>query len=367
MYRRKQKIQSMSPDARKSATFSIAGDVDRSFPEDKSGHDSEGRPRPDDAARDLYNLRPVQQILNLFLDGEIEELEPVFDLQYTATYPVVEGITGLPPKEIPGLLDRMTIHGLLEAHLVERAIACDSCDSVNIRTKPVCPSCKSTNFYQRRTLEHLSCGYIDFETAFRSLGRMSFCPRCKTELRPEGPDTRVRESWFMCGDCQKRTHDPLLMFGCRSCDHMMSMRDVGSVNIYSFSLSKEADLDAVLRTAPIREILTGLGYQIESPGFVEGKSKTKHRFDILGTMGNQRIALNVVYSNVIVNEFPAVSMFGAKYDSGLTNCILVAAPGATETARKLASEYGITLIEGTKVSHIVEIIKRKAIAWTKEE
>jgi hypothetical protein len=330
---------------------------------DSPTRDGEDGTKPSGDARDLYNLRPVQQILNLFLDGEIKELDPVFDLHYTATYPVVEATTGLAPREVPGLLDRMAIYGLLEAQLVERAIACDSCDSVNVGTKLVCPSCKSTNFYQRRTMEHLSCGYIDFESVFRTLGRMSSCPKCGTELRPEGPDIRVRDGWFVCGDCQKRTHDPLLMFVCRSCDRIMSIKDVGSSNVYSFTLSKEADLNSVFRTEPIKDILTSLGYQVESPGFVDGKA-TKHRFDILGTIGDSMIAVNVVYSNVIVNEFPVISMFGSKYDSGLKNCILVAAPGATDSARRLASQYGIKLIEGTSVAPVVEKIKQASIAWT---
>ncbi|MBV9666515.1 MAG: hypothetical protein JO327_00135, partial [Nitrososphaeraceae archaeon] len=247
----------------------------------------------EEETRGFYSLRPVQQIINL-LTKEINELKPVFDLQYTCRYPSVERMSELKPHEVPGLLEHMTSYHILESHLHEKIIVCDRCSSPNLATRYLCPHCKSMSISKHRTIEHVSCSYISIEDEFliaknndnainegNSNNNNFICPRCKTKLHPNSPDVKINEGWFFCNDCSQRSREPVVVYFCRECERMMFVGDVDFKNLYAYTLSKSVDMSKVILIEPIREILEQIGYQAESPGYITGKSGIKHRFDIV--------------------------------------------------------------------------------------
>lgn len=317
--------------------------------------------------RELYDNHDVQLVLDSLLDGQAKKLEPTFELEYGARYRAVENLTGLPPRNALDLLRRMSAGGLLEAKVMENVMACSSCRSVNVATKPICPNCRSVNITLQRTVEHVSCGFADLEGEFVKEDDSLTCPDCGAKASANGPQFRINDDRFSCEDCEKTSLEPLMVYDCRGCGHTMTLRDIDWVNVYSFGIGPSVDIASVVRTSQIRDILTSLGYSVENESALTGTSGVRHQCDILAAKNDSRIAINFAYSNSVVGEVPMVRFFAAKIDTGLKRCILVAVPAADEQAKKLAQQYGIVLIEGSDMGPLIERLKNSVVSWERVE
>lgn len=316
----------------------------------------------DAAQRELYNLRPVQQIINLLVAGEVKELKPVFDLKYVCRYPALEKVTGLEPNEIPGLLDRMATRGILDSFVEERVLTCNKCGSVNIAVRYRCPHCKSSNLNKQKTLEHVSCGYVDAESKFLTKGLVMVCPRCGVEFRTSGPDLRVRDSWFFCGDCRKRAKEPAVKYECRQCDAIMSTDDVYLTNLDSYTLAEVVDASSLVLVAPIKDVVEKLGWHVESPGILVGKSGVSHRFDMVCSRSDTVVVIDLAYSSVMVNDVPIINLFASSFDTEAKHAIMIAVPAAADSAKKLADQYRIPIIEGRRSEEVCERIRQVLVS-----
>jgi hypothetical protein len=139
----------------------------------------------------------------------------------------------------------------------------------------------------------------------------------------------------------------------------MSTRDVNFMSLYSYELSKNIDIDSIVLIEPLRNKLKQLGYQIESPGTLLGKSGITHQFDIVCyDQHNKIIALDVVYSNILVNESHLTKHFMATFDTRPSKSIMICVPKVTEVTEKLARQCNITLIEGTGMEDISEKLRK---------
>jgi hypothetical protein len=147
----------------------------------------------------------------------------------------------------------------------------------------------------------------------------------------------------------------------------MYVGDVSFVNLQSYTLSKAIDMNSIVLIEPLRDALVKLNYQIESPGVIVGQSKTQYKFDIVAhkkdNNGNNisTLVLDVVYSNVIVTESHLNKLFCAIFDTKVDHSVMVAVPEVTDTSRRLAEQYGITLIVGNDIRDISEKLKTVAI------
>ena len=309
--------------------------------------------------RGLYSKPDVQRIINLLIN-DVKDLKPSFDLHYSCRYHDVERVTELKPNEIPSLLDRLAKYKVLESHFYERIVVCDKCSSPNVASRFLCSHCKSTNITQRRTIEHMSCGYVCPEDQLVSDadGQSKHCPRCGLILQFNGgPDVRINEGWFMCGDCSKASRNPIIYFFCRMCERLISVSDTAFINLFSYSLSKSFNADTVVLHEPYRQLLRQLGFEINSPGKVVGNSGLEHLFDIVATKDGKTIVVNIVYSDVIVTDTSLVKMFGAVFDSKPAKAILIAVPESAESISLLAKEYDITLMSGKETKLLLDTLK----------
>ena len=309
--------------------------------------------------RGLYSMPDVQKIINLLIN-DVTELKPNFDLHIVCRYPEVEHVTELKPNEISGLLDRLTKYKILNSHFYERVIICDKCSSPNVATRFLCSYCKSTQILRKKTVQHLSCGYVcpEDQLILDGDGRSKHCPRCGLVLDFNGgPDVKVNEGWFMCGDCSKASRDPTIFFFCRGCERQISISDTTFSNLFSYSLSKSFNADAVVLHEPYRELIRQLGFEVSSPGKLVGNSGLEYLFDIVARKDDEVIAINIVYSDVIVTDKPLVKMFGAVYDCKPKKAILIALPESSESINLLAKQYDITLIAGKDSKLLQDTLK----------
>lgn len=318
---------------------------------EKSIKDGDG-----DSQRRLYNLRPIQLILNMLLTRNIKELKPMFDLQYRCRYPEVEYVSQLEPVEVIGTLESMSMHSILDSHFHDRIPVCDKCASANLTIVYLCTYCKSRNIEKSQLVEHSSCGYIDSEERYIK-GSETVCPRCNSYLRMNGTDVKIQGGWFSCKSCSRWHHEPTLILTCRECERMMSIRDVSFADLYSYTLHEDLDLHSIIFPENIRKSLEELGYQAESPGVLMGKTGIKHQFDIVCHDENATTAIDVVYSDTIVNESHIMKQFAHVFDCNVNQSIFIAIPGVTEAALKLAAQYGISIIQGNDARQVIDELK----------
>ena len=124
-----------------------------------------------------------------------------------------------------------------------------------------------------------------------------------------------------------------------------------------YTLHEDLDLHSIIFPENIRKSLEELGYQAESPGVLMGKTGIKHQFDIVCHDDNAITAIDVVYSDTIVNESHIMKQFAHVFDCNANQSIFIAIPGVTEAALKLAAQYGISIIQGNDARQVIDELK----------
>jgi len=299
---------------------------------------------------EAYKNRHSQLILNKFLSGEVTRLDPVFDPKYGYRYPIAEAIIG-DPEETEKHLNKLYEINVLRRELYDKIIHCPSCQSANVSIRYCCPYCKSFNIEKSALIEHIQCGYIDTEEHFKK-GNNLTCPKCHKELTKPEVNYRKAGIWCKCNDCGKSFDIPVPSHFCRDCKQNFTFEDSLHRNVYSYILNeevaKEAGLSYIL-VGPIREFLQSRGFDVESPGFLKGKSGASHMFDVTASRGG--VAKNIIVIDLattgedVVSEQAVIAMFAKVYDVAPDKACLVAIPKMTESGRKLADLYKIELIE----------------------
>jgi hypothetical protein len=312
---------------------------------------------------EVYRDHRAQLILGKFLSGEIDTLIPVFDPKHGYTYPLVDAVVGEPVAS-ENFLNRLYEIGILKREIFDKVISCQKCGSSSVSVRYCCPYCKSFNVKKSSLVEHIQCGYIDVEDRFRQKDKL-VCPRCHNELTK--PDVNYRKAgvWCACNDCGKNFDIPVTSHFCRECKNIFVFEDAIYKDVYSYTLNqeviKEAGVGFVL-VAPLREFLLSLGFNVESPGFLKGKSGASHMFDIASWGGGtkrQVIAIDLATSGEDeVSEQAIIAMFAKVYDVAPERAIFVAIPRMSENGRKLATLYKIELIEGRNQKEALKALEK---------
>jgi len=299
---------------------------------------------------EVYKNHHSQLVLNKFLSGEVTRLDPIYDPRYGYRYPIVEAIIG-DPVETEKHLNKLYEIDVLKRELYDKIIYCPSCQSANVSVRYCCPYCKSFNIDKSALIEHIPCGYIDVEERFKKGSRL-MCPRCRKELTK--PDVNYRKAgvWCKCSDCGKSFDIPVPSHFCRDCKQNFTFEESLHKNVYSYILNEEVTKEAGLTyilVAPIREYLKNSGFEVESPGFLKGKSGASHMFDVTASKGG--VSRNIIVidlatsSEDVVSEQSVIAMFAKVYDVAPNKACLIAIPQMSENGRKLADLYKIELIE----------------------
>ncbi len=299
---------------------------------------------------EAYRDHRAQLVLGKFLSGEIERLEPVYDPKYGYIYPVVGALVGAPP-EAEAFVNHLYEIDILKREIFDKVIICPKCNSSNISMRYCCPYCKSFDVKKSSLIEHIKCGYIDVENRFKQENKL-LCPRCHNELTKPDVNFRMAGVWCTCNECSKNFDIPVTSHFCRHCKNIFTFEDAIYRDVYSYSLNpdvmKEAGVGYIL-VAPIRELFQNLGFKVESPGFLRGKSGASHLFDIAASKDDLTryvIAIDFATSTEdTVSDQSIIAMFAKVYDAAPDKAYLIAIPRMNENGRKLADLYEIELIE----------------------
>ena len=292
----------------------------------------------------------TQVLLGKFLSGEMSELEPVYDPTYGYRYPIADAIlnNNLKTQEF---LDRLHEAEILEKKLYDKVILCPKCGDANISIHYNCPYCRSFNIQKSSLIEHIKCGYMDIEENFRK-GHSLVCPRCHEELRKSDIDYRRAGVWCTCKECGKSFDIPTTSHFCRNCHANSTFEDAVVRDVYAYSLKEgvreEAAADWKIIT-PIGGFLRKNGFEVENPGFLEGKSGANHMFDMVAYKGDGTQRTTVIDLAVstedVVPEQPVIALFAKIFDVSPDYAYLITIPGISENGRKMAKLYNIRVIE----------------------
>jgi hypothetical protein len=298
---------------------------------------------------ELYKDRTTQILLNKFLNGEIGELQPVYDSQVGYRYPAAEAIVG-DASRAETFLKKLWEGGILERRLFDNIIFCPKCDSASISIHYCCPYCKSFDIRKSSLIEHVKCGYMDVEENFK--GDKLICPKCHDELRKPDVDYRRAGIWCTCKNCGKSFDIPVAALFCRDCHGNFTYEDVKVKDVYAYKLKREAREEAALGwvlIGPIKEFLAENGFKVEGPAFLKGKSGANHMFDIVARKGTTAEKVMVIdlaaSSDTSVTEQPVIALFAKTFDVSPESAYLIAIPKINDNGRRMAELYKIHLIE----------------------
>ena len=308
----------------------------------------------------LYKDSKVQLLISKFVSGELGEFKPVYDPKHGFSYPLVEEFVrnGDSTDEF---LQKLFEGGVLKRKLYDKIIFCPSCSSANVSIQYNCPHCKSFDIKKSALIEHIKCGYIDTEDHFQK-GDKLICPRCKKELTVPDVDHHKAGVWCTCNQCAKSFDIPVPAHFCRECEENFSFDESIYKDVYSYSLTPEAAKEVTLgwiMIGPIMEFLEGMGFKVESPGFLDGKSGTRHKFDLTVVSSEKKkiTAIDIASSDDFVSEQSVISMFAKIFDVTPEKACLVAIPKMSENGRKLSALYKIDLIEAKNQIAAIEALK----------
>jgi transcription elongation factor Elf1 len=310
----------------------------------------------------LYKDHKVQLLINKFMSDKLGTLNPIYDQKYGFRYPIVEEIVGN-PSSTGEFLQQLFEGGVLERKLCDKIVYCPSCSSANVSIHYTCPHCKSFDVKKSALIEHIKCGYIGTEDRFEEEGKL-VCPKCHKELTNPDLDYHKAGVWCTCNQCGKSFDIPIPAHFCRECQESFTFDEALYKDVYSYSLTADAEKEAAIGwvlIAPMIEFLDNLGFEVESPGFLNGKSGASHMFDLTAVSpGKERTttAIDLATSTEgAVSEQSVISMFAKIFDATPNKACLVAIPKMCESGKKLAALYKINLIEAEDQDTALEALK----------
>ncbi len=311
---------------------------------------------------EVYKDHRAQLLLSKFLSGELNKLEPIYNTKYGYRYPIVEKITG-DVQSANEFLKHLFEVGILQRELFDKIVRCLHCGSANVSVHYSCPYCKSFKVNKSSLVEHVPCGYIDTEEKFQKKDKL-VCPKCRKELTKLDVDYRKAGAWCTCNECDKSFDIPVFSHLCRDCHQDFTFGEAIYEDVFSYSLSEDVVREAALGwilIAPIKEFLESRGFEVESPGFLKGKSGTNHMFDLVASRGgkDQKVtAIDLAASTGdAVSEQVVIAMFAKVYDVAPDKACLVAIPKMSKNGSKLAELYKIKVIEAKNQKEAIKALK----------
>jgi transcription elongation factor Elf1 len=309
-----------------------------------------------------YKDHRVQLLLSKFVSGELSNLTPIYDPKRGYRYLITEKIVG-EPVTTDDFLDDLFDAGVLERELYDKIIYCPNCNSANVSMHYCCPHCKSFNIRKSALIEHVPCGYIDAEDKFQKNEKL-VCPKCGKELSKPDVDHRKAGVWCTCSECGKNFDIPVPLHFCRDCNQNFAFEDALYEDVYLYKISDEAKQEAargLILIAPIREFFEKHEFNVETPGFLKGKSGASHMFDVMASHGGISRDITVIdlatATEDVVSEQSIIAMFAKVYDVSPEKAYLIAIPKINENGKRLANLYNIELIEAKDQNEALKHLK----------
>ncbi|MGD2200480.1 MAG: response regulator [Candidatus Bathyarchaeota archaeon] len=198
----------------------------------------------------------LERIQRLFSKTDYLEIEQ--EIQLTSPR-ISEEIT---PEIIYGL-ERLATSSFVEKESPFSTIFCPSCKSYDHTLRLECPECSSTVIQKSTIIQHMSCGYVDFEKKFIGEdGRLS-CPKCREELKAIGVDYVKPGVSYKCSNSHLFPSLKVQMH-CSVCGEKFELNDASLKTVHQYRLRKEGKLKMQLGLHSEKDFLRLTPFQIRS-------------------------------------------------------------------------------------------------------
>jgi rRNA maturation endonuclease Nob1 len=247
---------------------------------------------------------------------------------------------------------------VLKPYLVDIEVTCPQCASEKLKDRYLCPFCGSFKLIRRTLIEHYSCGTVDFLKKFLKNDEY-ICPKCNKPLKLIGVDYRRLDNVYRCESCKKIFSLPNIIHKCLLCGTIFSYEKAKLKKVFGYILNEDIKHEIIANCvieAPLVEILKERGYSVNSPGMLRGSSGIDHMFDIVA-IRDKVIAIAVASDTKAIGSEHIIEHFAKAFDSQPTYSIIIASPKLNDEAKKLATLYGIKIIEGEVIEEIKEKFK----------
>ncbi|MCS7098093.1 MAG: hypothetical protein NZ922_03830 [Candidatus Methanomethyliaceae archaeon] len=292
-------------------------------------------------------------------------LVPEFDPKEGTTYPDVVEACNVKQNEVLEIINKLVALGLGNFEYHDQILRCPYCGAEHLKIYFYCPFCNSLQIYKEILMEHIRDGVIGPISKFKKSDGTLVCPSCGTKLTVEGKDYRTIGIWYRCLSCYRQFDIPKINYQCRICKkemtpHGLMITSISKVIIKKEVLEEFANKHFVIKPLmdDIKNELLNIGFTISSPGVLIGKSGIAHQFSIVAVDSTGRnIVIDLITSKGKVGEGEILSSFLKNADVNPYKAIVIAIPGLTEGARKLATTYGINVVSGENPSEIMSQLK----------
>jgi hypothetical protein len=316
----------------------------------------------------IYENLDARKILQFLLRSPRTIVTPEITPTDEVQYPQLASVVQLNPSDTLELLSQMVQAGVLVADLADKAPACPECGSHQVSTRYVCPKCYSYDVSRSFLYEHLKCGKVASDDAFRKGGQL-ICPKCQAVLHSFGVEYRAVGAWYKCGNCNESFNAPVHQHFCRPKRHQFATDRARLVPIYQYRLNPASLAEIRKQTLMYNDaiaVLEALGLTVVAPGEAQGKSGKAQPFDIITTVkgrwgGGKTIAMDVITSDESL-AVETVRDFAAKAkDARVSESYLIVIPGLSEDARSLAKSLKLSAIEAPSVKEaMTSLLKHDA-------
>jgi len=160
-----------------------------------------------------------------------------------------------------------------------------------------------------------------------------------------------------CGSNSLKARDSESGWRCDTCGADLKASQVTLKPLHCYGISDEGVSRASrwLIANPIIDFLRERGYRTESPGTLLGESEVRHSFDIVAFSGGAdggALVVDFFVSDALIGEDQVKAMFAKVFDATPLRSVLVAFPGLTEDARRLAEQYRLSFVETTEADSL---------------
>ena len=299
-------------------------------------------------------------ILELFAFGKTKRIAGRYKASASEGY-AFDGVPdlGWSTARVRRALESLQMKALLTAEVSDRILLCKDCRSPNLRLRRLCPVCKSINLSKHSILEHFACGMVDKEEAFTRNGSL-VCPKCSAKLELLDSDYRNLSYMYACQDCNGLNRELLETMVCNICGNETEVDAEDELALCAYLLNEQNRGLALSQIKPVEACTTffrSLGYAVEAPALVSGKSGARHAFDLLlgghldgspGRDSKPEVVVEILLSDKLIEADEVARVYGKLSDLHLGSIIL-AVPGLADDARSYATSFRLRILEGTSI------------------
>lgn len=319
----------------------------------------------------LLRSEAVRRALNVLKDLGEGRIEPSFDPNVGVRYPTLDDVIGS-SEEALNALNLLYEAGILSPEIVDSVIACPTCQAYKLVVRVRCPLCNSSKLVKGKMIEHALCRYIDFEDKFKSEEGL-VCPRCGKPLQKLGVDYEFFSLLYKCLSCKSSFSSPKIEYMCMN-GHTFTEDSLTLYSLKAFKVNPEKRL-LIEQLASVEVLLKPLrdeGFVIKAPDVIQGMSGVKHEFSF--TVRNNHgelIAIGSLHFEKAASVVEVLAFWAKAIDVNAQHKIMVALNGLDDEARKLATTYGIKIIDdksiheaSLKISNFIKSLVSKHQAET---